>query len=54
MMRAVVKNIRCAQKSNVTRKSEEEVCLQELQDWPGLQLISTIADLHYEGVKSFV
>lgn len=34
-----VKKIRPARKSNVTRKYEEEVCLQDLQDlqdWAGL------------------
>jgi hypothetical protein len=31
-----VKKIRCARKSNITRKSEEEVCLQDLQDRPGV------------------
>ena len=34
-----VKKIRRARKSNVTRKREEEVCLEDLQDWVGLNLI---------------
>ena len=34
-----VKRILRARKSNVTRKREEEVCLEDLQDWVGLNLI---------------
>ncbi len=39
-------------KSNITRKSEEEVCLRDLQDWPGLQLFLPIKLLLPERITS--